>query len=326
MRPGGGHLARGTGVTQMVTTPSPHAECSFVAADGKVCWGNVQGAHDFCEQHLWALTRENVMRRVTGIILDTIYSDASEVIEGARFVDDLGADSLETVALIMDIEDAFNLHIPDRKVEALQSVGQVVDHVTDVLLAKDTPLLHTDKEVTEAAERRVRRTLESERIKNQILRSELFQGYYELLGLVPERVEWLYRRTLRNERVYKVTPIPDPDKSGGIKGVNILFLGSDRIYHFDLRPDFLGFEWASLNDITLTYEISLDGQGEVSKVVVNSSARDALGTRRPGPGRGGKRKESKMRESLRDATFEFEGEEIEGAMDFLNRFLTNSGA
>lgn len=266
------------------------------------------------------------MKRVTGIILDTIYSDASEVNEGARFVDDLGADSLETVALIMDIEESFNLNIPDGKAETLQSVRQVVDHVTDVLLANDTPLLHPDKGVTEAAERRTRRTLETERIKNQILRSELFRHYYELLGLAPERVEWLYRRTLRNERVYKVTPIPDPDKSGGIKGVNILFLGRDRIYHFDLRPDFLGFEWASLNDIILTYEISLDERGEVSKVVVNSNSRDALGTSRPGAGRGKKRKESKMRESLRDATFMFEGEEIEGAMDFLNRFLTNSGA
>lgn len=262
------------------------------------------------------------MKRVTGIIAETIHSDVSEVTEGARLVDDLGADSLETVALIMDVEESFNLNIPDRKAETLQSVRQVVDYVTDFLLAKDTPLLHPDKSVKEAAERRARRSFESERIKNQILGSELFRHYYELLGLAPERVEWLYRRTLRNERVYKVTPIPDPDKSGGIKGVNILFLGRDRIYHFDLRRDFLGFEWASLNDLTLTYEISLDERGEVSKVVVNSNSRDALGAGQPGK----KRKESKMRESLRAATFMFEGEEIEGAMDFLNRFLTNSGA
>ena len=49
----------------------------------------------------------------------------------SRFVDDLGADSLDTVELVMALEDEFDCEIPDEEVEKIQSVGQAVSYIAD---------------------------------------------------------------------------------------------------------------------------------------------------------------------------------------------------
>jgi acyl carrier protein len=307
----------------MTNESSPKVKCPFVFEDGRRCDAEAMRPYDFCEHHLWLLTRGNVKKRVVDIVVDELNCGRDEVVEGARFVEDLGADSLDKVELVMGMEDAFDFFIPDKKADELLSVGQLIEHVTDVLLAKHTPMPYADKAVAEAADARARRSQQSERSRNHIVRSDLFLRYYELLGLAPERVEWLYRRTVRDERIYQVTPIPD-SSGGRLNGVDVLLLGRNRIYHFDLRHDFLGFEWASLDDLTLTYEISLGEGGGATKVVVRSSSRDSLGGRRAAVRRGRGREASKGWQSLRDATFEFEGDEVEGAMEFLSRFLINA--
>lgn len=307
----------------MTTTPSRDVRCSFVSEDERRCGDRAQVPYEFCEHHLWLLTRANVKKRVADVVVDHLRCDLAEVVEGARFVEDLGADSLDKVELVMGMEDAFEFFIPDKKTDELGTVGQLVEHVMDVLMANNTPMPYADKAVMEAADARARRSQQSERIRNHIVRSDLFLRYYELLGLAPERVEWLYRRTVRDDRVYQVTPIPD-SSGGRLNGVDVLLLARDRIYHFDLRRDFLGFEWASLADLTLTYEISLGEGGGVNRVVVRCSSRDALGGRQTAVRRDTGREESKGWQSLRDATFEFEGDEVEGAMEFLSRFLINA--
>lgn len=310
----------------MTAKTSPDGKCTFVSADGRACRDTAAFGYEFCEHHLWALTRENVKAAATELISRELRREHAEVTDGARFIEDLGADSLDTSSMVMAIEEVFGFNVPDHKADTLLTVGQAVEHVMDVLQANNTPMPYPDKGIVEAADRRALKSRQSERIQNQILRSELFRRYYELLGLEPERVEWLYRRTVRDERVYQVTSIPDTDGAGGrLNGVNVLFLGKDRIYHFDLRPDFLGFEWAALSDLMLTYEIHLGPEGEVSKVVVQTSSRDAAGLAARAGFRRRRGKGGRAAESLRDATFEFEGDEIEAAMEFLTRFLTNLG-
>ena len=68
----------------------------------------------------------NIAEKVTKIIVDKLGVDESEVTIEANFTNDLGADSLDTVELIMEFEKGFDLSIPDEEAEKIQTVGQAV--------------------------------------------------------------------------------------------------------------------------------------------------------------------------------------------------------
>ncbi|MEY4202775.1 MAG: hypothetical protein RL013_478 [Bacteroidota bacterium] len=67
-----------------------------------------------------------VADRVTKIIVDKLGVDESEVVTDAHFINDLGADSLDTVELIMEFEKEFEVAIPDDQAENIQTVGQAI--------------------------------------------------------------------------------------------------------------------------------------------------------------------------------------------------------
>lgn len=71
----------------------------------------------------------NIAERVTQIIVDKLGVDASEVTREANFNNDLGADSLDTVELIMEFEKEFDTNIPDDQAENIQTVGQAIDYI-----------------------------------------------------------------------------------------------------------------------------------------------------------------------------------------------------
>lgn len=71
----------------------------------------------------------DIKSRVIAIIVDKLGVDQSEVTLEASFTNDLGADSLDTVELIMEFEKEFNIAIPDDQAEKIQTVGQAVDYV-----------------------------------------------------------------------------------------------------------------------------------------------------------------------------------------------------
>ncbi len=68
--------------------------------------------------------------RVKAIIIDKLGVDEGEVTNEASFTNDLGADSLDTVELIMEFEKEFNIAIPDDQAEKISTVGQAVDYIT----------------------------------------------------------------------------------------------------------------------------------------------------------------------------------------------------
>ena len=70
-----------------------------------------------------------VAQRVKSIIVDKLGVEESEVTETASFTNDLGADSLDTVELIMGFEKEFNISIPDDQAEKISSVGDAVAYV-----------------------------------------------------------------------------------------------------------------------------------------------------------------------------------------------------
>ncbi len=71
----------------------------------------------------------DVESRVKEIIVEQLGVDPAEVTQQASFVNDLGADSLDTVELVMAFEEEFGLEIPDEEAEKIQSVGQAVDYI-----------------------------------------------------------------------------------------------------------------------------------------------------------------------------------------------------
>jgi acyl carrier protein len=73
-----------------------------------------------------------VTTKVTAIIVDKLGVDESEVTLTANFTDDLGADSLDTVELIMEFEKEFDIQIPDDKAEKIATVGDAISFIESV--------------------------------------------------------------------------------------------------------------------------------------------------------------------------------------------------
>jgi acyl carrier protein len=71
----------------------------------------------------------NVDERVKKIVIDQLGVKEDEVSNGSSFVDDLGADSLDTVELVMALEEEFECEIPDEEAEKITTVQQAIDYV-----------------------------------------------------------------------------------------------------------------------------------------------------------------------------------------------------
>ncbi|MBQ2243403.1 MAG: acyl carrier protein [Bacteroidales bacterium] len=74
-----------------------------------------------------------IASKVKAIIVDKLGVDESEVTNNASFTNDLGADSLDTVELIMEFEKAFNITIPDDAAEEISTVGDAVKYIEEKL-------------------------------------------------------------------------------------------------------------------------------------------------------------------------------------------------
>jgi len=70
-----------------------------------------------------------VQERVIEIVAEQMGVDKSQVTSETSFVNDLGADSLDTVELVMEFEDEFDISIPDEEAEKIQTVGQAISYV-----------------------------------------------------------------------------------------------------------------------------------------------------------------------------------------------------
>ncbi len=75
------------------------------------------------------MTTEEIMEKVRELVAERLGVDDDEVTEDAKFIDDLGADSLDIVELIMDLESEFDLEIPDESAEEITTVGDAVEYI-----------------------------------------------------------------------------------------------------------------------------------------------------------------------------------------------------
>lgn len=77
------------------------------------------------------MTGEEIFEKVKGIIIEQLGVTDNSVTAEASFIDDLGADSLDIVELIMALEEEFDMEIPDADAEKVVTVGDVVEYIKD---------------------------------------------------------------------------------------------------------------------------------------------------------------------------------------------------
>lgn len=82
------------------------------------------------------MSQEEVAAKVKEIIVDLLGAEESKVTDNASFTTDLGADSLETVDLIMKLEQEFDIEIPEDKANTIATVGDAIKYVQDAVAAK----------------------------------------------------------------------------------------------------------------------------------------------------------------------------------------------
>ena len=77
------------------------------------------------------MSDKSIADRIKDIIVEQLGVNADQINPGAKFIEDLGADSLDIVELIMALEEEFGTEIPDEEAEKLQTVGDVAQYIED---------------------------------------------------------------------------------------------------------------------------------------------------------------------------------------------------
>ena len=76
------------------------------------------------------MEREELLEKVKAVIVEQLNVEEDDVTEDASFVDDLGADSLDIVELVMALEEEFGISIPDEEAENIKTVGDAVNYIS----------------------------------------------------------------------------------------------------------------------------------------------------------------------------------------------------
>ncbi len=75
------------------------------------------------------MSEKSISEKVKDIIVEQLGVNPEQVTESASFIEDLGADSLDTVELVMAFEEEFGVEVPDEDAEKLQTVGNVIEYI-----------------------------------------------------------------------------------------------------------------------------------------------------------------------------------------------------
>ena len=110
--------------------------CATVAARTQPAWAKGSPATTGQAASCTKSARPDIERRVTKIVIEHLGVDRSKVSESAKFVKDLGADSLDKVELVMAFEEEFGCEIPDDQAEKIVTVGDAIDYLMRTICTK----------------------------------------------------------------------------------------------------------------------------------------------------------------------------------------------
>jgi len=82
------------------------------------------------------MVEDRIAERVKKIVEEQLMVDASEITDEATFIDDLGADSLDVVEMVMELEDEFGIEVPDEEAEGLTTVGKAIEYIKGLVEQK----------------------------------------------------------------------------------------------------------------------------------------------------------------------------------------------
>jgi len=82
------------------------------------------------------MVEDEIAEKVKKIIEEQLMVDEGEITEDATFIDDLGADSLDVVEMIMELEDEFGIEIPDEDAEKITTVGEAIEYIRKLVEEK----------------------------------------------------------------------------------------------------------------------------------------------------------------------------------------------
>ena len=82
---------------------------------------------------------DEIEQKVIDIVAEQMGVDKAEITRDTSFINDLNADSLDTVELVMEFEDEFEMSIPDEEAEKIQTVGQAIDYIKSVANKQKPP-------------------------------------------------------------------------------------------------------------------------------------------------------------------------------------------
>ena len=89
--------------------------------------------------------KEEIKKKIKNIIAEQFNVEASEISRETSFVNDLNADSLDVVEISMEFEDAFEISIPDEKVDKIRTIGDAADFIEQQLIARQAPTAAKNK-------------------------------------------------------------------------------------------------------------------------------------------------------------------------------------
>ncbi len=75
------------------------------------------------------MNREQILEKIREIVVEELGVSAEKVTEDARFIEDLGADSIGVMELVMKMEEAFDIQIPDQDIEKIRTVGDAISYI-----------------------------------------------------------------------------------------------------------------------------------------------------------------------------------------------------
>lgn len=242
--------------------------CRYLDASGTTCSEPVTAGQLYCAQHLGLLIRLNARELLIDVVVEVLGVSPDTVTDSAHFLEDLGADSLEFVALVVAVEEIFGLDIPDEKAQEMGTFGDACRFVFGRLLETGKLVLHAHRTVSKDIEHAKTKKSAPEKQIEAIVTSQLFLDYQTRLEVPAVQMRHILAETLRCGWIEHVTTVPTLHADGLLDSVSVLLLTKTDILYLMLRKRGIFAQRVLLGDVFLQPHFSFHPDGRIHTVEV----------------------------------------------------------